>query len=109
MWECLYLKVIPICHRNILTEHFSKLFPIVLVDDWKDRKELGMDIQYLEQNYERLSNWKNYYLLDQDLSLEECANIFDKKIEGPLGIIGDDIIAGIYSLMIIFIIKYNLL
>ena len=37
------------------------------------------------------------------------ANIFDKKIEGPLGIIGDDIIAGIYSLMIIFIIKYNLL
>lgn len=76
MWECLYLKVIPICHRNILTEHFSKLFPIVLVDDWKDRKELGMDIQYLEQNYERLSNWKNYYLLDQDLYLKHI-NFYD--------------------------------
>ena len=33
------------------------------------------------------------------------ANIFDKKIKGPIGIIGDDIIAGIYSFIIIYVIK----
>jgi len=36
------------------------------------------------------------------------ANIFDKKIKGALGIIGDDIIAGIYSLIVIYFIKLNL-
>lgn len=72
MWECLYFKVIPICHRNVLTEYFSKIFPIVLVDDWND-----LDIEYLEKNYEKLNNWKNYYLLDLDLYLKHI-NFYDK-------------------------------
>ena len=33
------------------------------------------------------------------------ANIIDKKIKGPVGIIGDDIIAGLYSLILIFSLK----
>lgn len=33
IWECLYMKTIPICKKSFLTEHFSKLFPIVTVDD----------------------------------------------------------------------------
>ena len=65
MWECLYLRVIPICHRNKVTEAFAKLFPIVLLDDWND-----LDLEYLEQHYETLSNWKNYYLLDFDLYIK---------------------------------------
>ena len=76
MWECLYLKVIPICHRNILTEHFSKLFPIILVDDWKDKNEPGMDVNYLEENYSKLSDWSNYHLLDQDQYLKHI-NFYD--------------------------------
>ena len=36
------------------------------------------------------------------------ANIFDKKIKGPIGIIGDDIIAGIYSFILIYAIKLYL-
>ena len=76
MWECLYLKVIPICHRNILTEHFSKLFPIILVDDWKDKNEPGMDVNYLEENYIKLSDWSNYHLLDQDQYLKHI-NFYD--------------------------------
>ena len=36
------------------------------------------------------------------------ANIFDKKFKGPIGIIGDDIIAGIYSFIIIYVIKLYL-
>lgn len=76
MWECLYLKVIPICHRNILTEEFAKLFPIVLVDDWKATQEPGMDQVYLEQNYEKFSDWSNYHLLDLDLYLKHI-NFYD--------------------------------
>jgi len=33
------------------------------------------------------------------------ANIFDKKMEGTVGIIGDDVIAGLYTLVIIYLIK----
>lgn len=76
MWECLYLKVIPICHRNILTEHFAKLFPIVLVDDWRDDEELGMNVQYLESSYKILSDWRNYHLLDLDSYLKHI-NFYD--------------------------------
>ena len=36
------------------------------------------------------------------------ANIFDKKIKGSLGILGDDIIAGIYSLVVVYFLKINL-
>ncbi len=62
MWECLYLKVIPICHKNVVTEYFAKIFPIVLVNDWQD-----LDLEYLDKHYNSLNNWPNYYLLDLDL------------------------------------------
>ena len=65
MWECLYLKVIPICGRNILTEYFSKIFPIVLIDDWDN-----LDLNFLEKNYDNYSNWENYNLLDLDSFLQ---------------------------------------
>lgn len=55
-WECLYMKVIPICKRSFLTEHFSKLFPIIILDDWND-----LDISKL--NYDDYS-WENYHKLD---------------------------------------------
>ena len=53
-WEALYLRTIPICKRSILTEHFSKMFPIVLIDDWDILPSL---------NYRNYS-WENYYKLD---------------------------------------------
>ena len=59
-WERLYFKVIPICKRSVVTEYFSKLFPIYLVDDWD---ELNLDD--LKQEYSKFS-WKNYNLLDFD-------------------------------------------
>jgi len=59
MWECFYLKVIPICERSILTEYFSKIFPIVLIDDWND-----LDLESLHKNYDKNNNWNNYYQLD---------------------------------------------
>lgn len=60
MWECLYLKIVPICHRNVVTEHFAKLFPIVLVDDWNMFKLSDLD-GVLES-----ADWSNYNLLDFD-------------------------------------------
>jgi hypothetical protein len=35
-YECLYMNVIPICKKNILTEHYSKFFPIVLLNEWEE-------------------------------------------------------------------------
>lgn len=35
-WEALYFNCIPIVTRNQCTEHFSKNFPMVLVDSWND-------------------------------------------------------------------------
>jgi len=35
-YECLYMNVIPICKRNILTEYYSKIFPVILLDEWRD-------------------------------------------------------------------------
>jgi phosphatidylglycerophosphatase A len=82
----------------------------------KDPKEIVID-EYIGQMIPLIGCGNNIYLILVafisfrffDITKIYPANIFDKKIEGPLGVIGDDIIAGIYSLMIIFIIKYNLL
>ena len=82
----------------------------------KDPKEIVID-EYIGQMIPLSICGNNIYLILVafisfrffDIAKIYPANIFDKKIEGPLGIIGDDIIAGIYSLTIIFIIKYNLL
>jgi len=56
LWECLYLKVVPICVRSISTEYFSKYFPIILLDDWSE-----LDVNTLNYND---SNWDNYNMLD---------------------------------------------
>jgi len=40
-----------------------------------------------------------------DISKLFPANFFDKKIKGPLGIIGDDVVAGIYSFITIYLTK----
>ena len=56
-WECLYLKTIPIVKRKPLYEHFSTLFPCLIVDDWND-----IDVASLVSTYET-ADWSNYNLL----------------------------------------------
>ena len=53
-WECLYLKVVPICLRNIVTEYYSRLFPVVLLDKWED-----LNFEYLHTQYTTY-DWSNY-------------------------------------------------
>ena len=40
-----------------------------------------------------------------DISKLFPGNIFDKKIKGAMGIIGDDVVAGIYSFITIYLTK----
>lgn len=35
-WEALYLGCIPIVKRTVFNEYFATLFPMVVVDDWKE-------------------------------------------------------------------------
>lgn len=71
LWESLYMKVVPICKRSFLTEHFSKLFPIIILDDWND-----LDISKL--NYSDYS-WENYDKLDFEYWKEKIFFYIDKK------------------------------
>ena len=57
-WEALYMKTIPICKRSVMVEEFAKIFPIYIVDDWKD-----FDIDDVWNSYDSF-NWDNWYKLD---------------------------------------------
>jgi len=65
-WECLYLKVIPICTKNILVNYYSKDFPIIILDKWSD-----LNINNL--NYENYT-WDNYYKLDMQYYIDLLNN-----------------------------------
>ena len=73
-WECLYLKVIPICKKNILVEYFSKILPIVLLDDWSD-----LDIEQLKNDYHNY-NWSNYKML----AFEHYEEIINNDLAPPI-------------------------
>lgn len=57
LWECLYLKVIPICLKNYINEYYSDKFPILLLDDWNK-----IDENMLKSFYKN-ANWNNYKTL----------------------------------------------
>lgn len=59
-WECLYLKVIPICLKNHITEYYSKIFPIVLLDDWNNIEDNMLTSFYND------SKWNNYHMINFD-------------------------------------------
>lgn len=59
-WECLYLKVIPITLKNFITEYYSKIFPVILLN-----KQEELDIDNIE-NHITKKDWNNYYMLDFD-------------------------------------------
>tara|TARA_A100001011_G_scaffold336327_1_gene365789 strand:- start:31 stop:888 length:858 start_codon:yes stop_codon:yes gene_type:complete len=68
-WESLYLKVIPICKRNILVEYFSNYFPIFILDDWND-----LNFGFLHNKYNDF-NWENYQKLNLDYYKKLLTNL----------------------------------
>ena len=113
-----YFNNLTIIILLIFVTLYSLIFLNKIIKNFKqkDPKEIVID-EYIGQMIPLIACGNNIYLILVafisfrffDITKIYPANIFDNKIEGPLGVIGDDIIAGIYSLMIIFIIKYNLL
>jgi hypothetical protein len=69
-WECLYLNTIPICKKNILVEYYSKIFPIVLLDDWND-----LDIANLDKNYSNININYEYLTMNYIQTLFKIKNI----------------------------------
>ena len=56
-WECLYLKTIPICLKNTVTLYYSKLFPIILLDNWND-----LNLDKLNDNFYNSFIWDSIKL-----------------------------------------------
>lgn len=56
-WECLYLKVVPIVKRKPLYEHFAKIFPVIILDDWKELNPSSIE------NFYNKADWSNWDLL----------------------------------------------
>jgi hypothetical protein len=50
LWECLYLKVVPLVDRNCVNEYFEDL-GLVIIDDWN-----MVTPAFLEENYETFYN-----------------------------------------------------
>lgn len=72
-WECLYLKVVPICKRNKLVDYYSNIFPVVVLENWKD-----LDIENLNYNNYK---WDNYKKLDLNYVIKDEINEIDESDE----------------------------
>lgn len=54
-WEALYLGIIPIVKRSVLTEHFfNKGLPLWIIDDWEELN--GVDDEFLEAKFNLLKD-----------------------------------------------------
>ena len=45
VWECLYMKTIPVCTRNINNQFYTDL-PILFIDDWEQLSEMFLFTEY---------------------------------------------------------------
>ena len=80
--------------------------------DDKDPKEIVID-EFIGQSIPLLICGNNIILIIISFIIFRIfdilkifpANIFDKKMDGTIGIIGDDVIAGLYTLLITYLIK----
>lgn len=88
-WECLYLKVIPICLRNNLTQQYVDYFPMILLDEWSElRVEMLNYTNYTWNNNNKLelqSYFKeDIYSTDENLYCDpQYESVFDIVI--PVG------------------------
>ena len=62
LWECLYLRVIPIIVESTYSKNFAKDFPIYLLKEWVDINLEKLDKFFLKTKWENhsLLKFKNY-------------------------------------------------
>ncbi len=100
---------------SVLIYSFFFLNKILIKFKNKDPKEIVID-EFIGQLIPLIACQQNLYLIIAsflsfrffDITKIFPASYFDQKIKGSIGIIGDDIVAGLYSLIIIIIIKQYL-
>ena len=62
-WECLYLKVIPICLKNQWTERNYKKFPMIFLNDWNELKNYNFsENEILNFSENEILNLNTYFL-----------------------------------------------
>jgi len=52
LWECLYMNVIPIALRSVLTEKVADLYPCILLDAWEQFDAADLLASYTVPNFE---------------------------------------------------------
>ena len=58
-WECLYMNTIPICLKNIITQYYSNLFPVIILDTWSDLSIPNLESSY-EEMYQKFNDSNEY-------------------------------------------------
>jgi len=58
LWECFYLKVVPICMADDFYKHLSKSFPIYLISDWRDLNFDDLDYANFDFGNKKLFSFK---------------------------------------------------
>ena len=104
---CFYINIY---NHNSLFIFFLKY--ILKKFDDKDPKEIVID-EFIGQSIPLLVCGNNLVLILISFIIFRIfdifkifpANVFDKNMDGTIGIIGDDVVAGLYTLLIIYLIK----
>ena len=108
-----FSKIIFISVFIIITVYsFFFLKNILIKFNKKDPKEIVID-EFIGQSIPLFICGNNVFLILLSFIIFRIfdifkifpANIFDVKMNGTIGIIGDDIIAGLYTLIIVYLIK----
>lgn len=53
------MKTIPICLKNIITQYYSNLFPVIILDSWSDLSIPNLESSY-EEMYQKFNNSNEY-------------------------------------------------
>jgi len=71
-WDALYVQSIPVVKRSIVTEFYSQIFPMVILDDWNELKNYKFDCQLYHNIMSKYPNYIQYldsqYLFEYLLS-----------------------------------------
>ena len=59
-WECIYLKVIPICVKNEWTEIVKEKFPMIIIDSWESLKDIKLTYNVEWEKYKNI--FMDYYI-----------------------------------------------
>ena len=59
-WECVYLKVVPICEKNAWTDVVKEIYPMIIVDDWNDLRSTHLH-QIDWEKYTPILDIENYF------------------------------------------------